>query len=196
MRAAALLVSALILAGCGEKAQKPVDAPAGGITAAPSPTAAVLVAALDLDGLRLVDPASGKTRPLAFGLPRSTVEQAVAKATGITPKPSSLGECPAGPLDFAQFGPLTLNYLDGTFAGWSLRAGELDFSTMDGIGIGSTRSEVESSRTIEAVKDSTLGYEFFVGPSSAETTMSMIFDGADREAKIENLWAGVACNFR
>ena len=62
MRAAALLVSALILAGCGEKAQKPVDAPAGDITAAPSPTAAVLVAALDLDGLRLVDPASGKTR--------------------------------------------------------------------------------------------------------------------------------------
>ncbi len=195
MRAAAVL-AALLLAACGEQARDRPAEPDKAAAAAPEAATAGLVVALDAEGLRLVDPRSGSATPLAFELDRDLVVRAVGRASGIAPQISSMAECLAGPMDFARFGSLTVNFATGSFAGWSLQPGEPAFTTMDGIGVGTTRNEVEASRTIAPVVDSTLGYEFTTVPGSADRSISMIFDGPGPEAKVETLWAGLACNFR
>ncbi|MGX7895588.1 hypothetical protein [Tsuneonella sp. HG222] len=200
MRSAAAFALALLLASCGAGEAEPEAQPATTPTATAAEPAAETPAgpavALDIGGLRLVDPGSGKTTALSFGMPRSTVDAIVAKATGQTAELSHLGECPAGPMDFSAFGALKLHFMDGEFVGWSLDEGLPRLTTMDGIGIGSTRREVEAARTIAMVEGSTLGAEFTLTPSSGESNLSGIFDGDRESAKVQVLWAGIACNFR
>ncbi|WP_224996101.1 hypothetical protein [Cesiribacter sp. SM1] len=162
--------------------------------------------ALTADALQIVDQQTGSTALLSFGMPQdqligivSRVLQAPAKDTGIN------SECGAGPLKMVSWpNGLTLVFKEKEaesaasgsewqFAGWSVESAARapqQLSTMAGVGVGSTRSEMEKAYVIE-VKQTSLGYEF-----STVAGLYGIFDGPGQQAKITNLWSGLSCNFR
>ncbi|WP_119718460.1 hypothetical protein [Cognatilysobacter tabacisoli] len=172
----------------------PPAAPAASPADEPAP-ATTLQLALDGEGLRLVDPASGATRPLAFGQPIAPVIDAVRRSQGTAPTQSTNGECGAGALDMATWPDgLTLVSQGGTFRGWSLnpRSGT-DASarptTMAGIGLGSTRAELDVAYNA-TITPSSLGTEFAAGG------LYGVLGSARADAPITALWAGTSCVFR
>jgi hypothetical protein len=161
-------------------------APVG--TPAP-PEAAAMTLALDDEGLRLIDPTSGSARPLPFGTPMATAIAAATSTFGGPPIEQSVNqECGAGPVLHARWpnGFVALSQED-RFLGWDSR--EPGLTTADGIGIGSTRAELEASRRVE-VEETTLGVEFSAGG------LGGLFGSAESMAPITSLWAGLTCHFR
>lgn len=144
------------------------------------------IPALDGEGLRMVIP-SGATRLLAFGMPRKTVEDAIVRSLGKAGTQGTLEECGAGPIEFSRVDGLTLNFQDGAFIGWMLQPPS-PLTTLDGIGIGTTRSQAEASRRISMIPDSTLGAEFDAGGIGG------FFDGEGGTVSL--LYAGTQCFFR
>ncbi|WP_294296800.1 hypothetical protein [uncultured Sphingomonas sp.] len=188
------------LAGCGPNAipatrnDSAAVAPspsASPVTPTPRPTATAssIVVAIEGEGLRLIDPDSGRTRPIAFGTPRRQTLSALA-ARG-QPETGTNTECGAGPLAWARFSDgLTVQFQDDRFAGWSVdRAAEGKVTTMAGIGPGSTRAALEGAYAI-TLPDSTLGIEFAAGG------MGGLLDGPGKDAEVTDMWAGVTCMFR
>lgn len=161
---------------------QPADAAAPANQAAPA-------LAIESGGLRLFDRSTGSARPLPFGTPQSAVIAALAHLG--RPETNRLEECGAGPLDAASWpGGPTLYFQDSKFAGWALRDGDnAAITTASGIGIGSTRAELDAAYQAE-VFDSSLGTEFSAGE------LFGILDGTGQSAKITNLWAGASCNMR
>ncbi|MFN3817983.1 hypothetical protein [Blastomonas sp.] len=161
------------------------------------------VISLDGEGLRLVDPKSGATRPLAFGVGAAQLKQVAEKLKG----PAQSGrndECGAGPLTYLSWDDgLTLYSLDGLFAGWALdergaaAPAKSDakaqptprLTTISGIGIGSTRAQLLDVYDAK-IEQTTLGTEFNAAG------LSGILDGTGAKAKVTNLWSGVNCVFR
>ena len=192
MRKAAFVLPVL-LAACGsETPAADADATAA---AARAPDVGF---ALDAEGLRFVDPQSGSTRLLPFGSARADAEAAFARSTAEEPERTRNGECGAGPMDFTSYGPFQLNFQDGQLVGWSAGIGAAadSYATMDGLGIGSTRAEVEERRTVTMLEGSTLGEEFVLAPRREDPGIAGIFSAAGPEGRVEALWAGVTCNFR
>jgi hypothetical protein len=139
------------------------------------------------DGLSLVLP-TGTTRQVTFGMPRDAATRAIAAALGSPIEEGDDQECGAGALSFASFrGGLGLYFDGGKFVGWDLdgRDGG-QFATAAGIGIGSTRKQLESANAIK-VEDSTLGVEFGAGD------LSGLLSSRDPDGEITNLWAGTTC---
>jgi hypothetical protein len=141
--------------------------------------------ALSGDGLQLVDPNSGRTRMIAFGTPRTETLALVRSALG---DPSATNRCDVAPLTGAQFGERMAIYFENDrFAGWSANPrGGRDFSSMSGVRIGSTRAEMEDSLVAE-ISQTSLGTEFDAGG------LSGVLSGRGSDARIEGLWAGMAC---
>lgn len=165
------------------------EAPAA-VTSPPlQPAAQPPALAVDGEGLRLIDPASGSARPIGFGTPQGAVMGALAFRG-----PAEAGrneECGAGPLDIANWPDgLTLYFQDGAFVGWWVRdPSKGAITTVSGIGTGSTRADLNKVQTIE-VAETSLGTEFSSG------AMAGLLDGPGREAKVTALWAGASCVFR
>jgi hypothetical protein len=197
MRAWTGLVMLGLLAAC-----KPADKPA--VPSAPpvpeakadGPAAATTAVALDAEGLRFIDKASGKASLLAFGVPREQAEKALANVAGKADDRSDNNECGAGPMAFTRFDAMTLNFQDGRFVGWFLgnEKGAKDYSTASGIGIGTTRAKAKQSVTITDIEDSTLGEEFSIG--TGDTVVGGMFAEPGDAAKVDALFAGVNCFFR
>jgi hypothetical protein len=162
--------------------------------------------ALTSNALQLVNITTGSTIEIPFGKP---IDQMIKITnTALQLKPSFIGinkECGAGPLKMASWkNGLTLVFQqtasdtaklksDWKFAGWYMGIGSdtsQKVSTMAGIGIGSTRAEMESAYVI-AISKTSLGYEF-----STSSGLYGIFEGNEKEAKIISLWSGISCNFR
>lgn len=158
------------------------------------------VIALDGEGLRLVDPKSGATRPLAFGVEEAQLKTVAEKLKG----PAQSGrnaECGAGALNYLSWPDgLTLYSLDGLFAGWALDAPDvakpatgskkpLRLTTISGVGIGSSRTELLAAYDAK-IEQTTLGTEFNAAG------LSGILDSTGPKAKVTNLWSGVNCVFR
>ncbi|MGF1520351.1 MAG: hypothetical protein ACFCVB_21470 [Nodosilinea sp.] len=149
------------------------------------------VLALSGEGLQLVGDQTGSTTALEFGTDMDFVEGVVTNILG-TPLESGMNEeCGAGPQMITQWpGGLVLHAADGEFIGWSARPyTDATLTTMAGVGIGSTRGELEAAYTVE-VFESSLGTEFSTGDLSGILTA----DAPD--ALVENLWAGTTCIFR
>lgn len=189
--------AALALAGCSEASPEPATAPSPTPSAAaasvptptPSarPTVTLAAISLDGDGITLVDPESGGSRPIPFGTAESDVLAAFALRG--TPKRSTNAECGAGPLAFADYPEgITLAFQEGKFAGWSTdtRSGGR-ITNMAGVGPGARRADIEKAMVLEMVPDSTLGAEFTTGG------MSGILDGTGPNAKVSDMWAGATC---
>ncbi len=170
----------------------PAGEPAGAVSPGPpavapdTPSAATLIA-LDGDGLMLVD-SSGSTRAVAFGASEAVVLRAATAAFGEPRDRSSNQECGAGPLEFVSFdGGLLVSLQRGKFVGWTVRrTSGRGPSTMSGIGLGSTRAELEAAYAAK-VATSSLGVEFSAGG------LSGVLASKASTAPITDLWAGANC---
>jgi hypothetical protein len=189
-----------LLAACKPAADEPKSADAD-VPAVPEakndgPNAGTTAISLDGEGLRFVDKASGKASLLAFGVPRAQAETALANVAGREDDRSVNEECGAGVMEFTRYDAMTLNFQDGKFAGWFLgnEPGAGSYSTMSGIGIGTTRAKAAESVAVIDVEDSTLGEEFTIG--TGDKVIGGMFAAPGDAAKIDALFAGANCFFR
>ena len=201
---AMLLAAALGLAAC-QKPTEPV-APQDGIATGSSPVTPVEASgsisaqpvaapkiALDGEGLRIVGQ-TGTTRLIAFGTARALIEKAAAAASGSDGKRGALDECGAGPMQLTTFAGLKLNFQNDKFLGWTAED-DAKLTTMDGIGPGTRRSEVEDARTVQMTPNSTLGAEFSLGDPEQDA-IGGFFESSDKTARVASLYAGLTCFFR
>lgn len=139
------------------------------------------------DELTLVLP-NGSARHVAFGMPRADAVQMISAALGSPVEQADNQDCGAGSLGYAAFRDgLSLYFDDGKFAGWDLDGRENGkFTTANGIGIGTTRKELEAAGPVE-VGETTIGNEFTMGE------LSGLLSSAKPEGEVTNLWAGVTC---
>ncbi|MGB3312482.1 MAG: hypothetical protein WBG32_22255 [Nodosilinea sp.] len=147
--------------------------------------------ALSGEGLQLVGDQSGSTDTLAFGTDMAVVENALTELLGEPVESGENSECGSGPQMITQWpNGLALHAADGEFIGWSASPNtDADLTTIAGVGIDSTRGELEAAYTVE-VTESSLGTEFSTGE------LFGILSSAEPDATVENLWAGTVCNFR
>ncbi len=193
-----LLVAALTACAPGSEPDAPSPSAADGKQATPATagtsgshtaTPATPALAVEAEGLRLFDPATGSARAISFGTAQAQTLAALAFRG--PPGTGTNQECGAGPLAYAS-GPdgLQLWFQDDAFAGWALDGRtEGAITTAAGIGPGSTRADLDSAYTA-TVAQSTLGTEFSAGE------LFGLLNGAGQGAKVTNMWAGVSCNFR
>ena len=163
---------------------------------APEPVeTAPLAASVNLSDVVIVVDANGLgakgEEPLRFGAPRDEVDKAIEAAFGAAPGTSSNEECGAGPMEFSQFGPLQIAYMDGSFAGWFLRQGE-GMATSDGVRPGETTFvDIKRERQVREL-DTTLPGEFQYTTADYGTITGFAEDGETVTA----LQAGISCFFR
>ncbi len=163
---------------------------------------------LTSNALQLVSPISGSSSAIEFGTEETALVNMLRRSLRM--EPTSTGQnkdCGAGTLKMTSWiNGLTVvfqenrhtvvdNETEWQFAGWYLTNGPstvpaLKLTTMAGIGIGSTRAEMEDAYVIE-VSETSLGYEF-----STKTELYGILDGAGKDAKITTMWSGLNCSFR
>ena len=156
--------------------------------------------ALSANAIQIINQANGSAKELGFERPFEQTIETVEKVLKLKPIVILNSECGAGPLKIASWSNgLSLIFRkkqhDGwLFAGWAANQAknpELKLTTMAGIGVGSTRKDMEGAYVIKVTKTS-LGYEFHTNANN----LFGIFDGANEKAKITHLWSGVSCNFR
>lgn len=197
------LAALLLLTACTPDPAPPPAEPAGStatppanasatpapVAATSAPVSAAPVLAVEGEGLRLFNPASGGARPLPFGTAREAIMTALGGRGAA--ESGTQSECGAGPLDYAAWPDgLKLYFQQGKFGGWALdgrAAGKV--TTASGIGPGSSRSELEAAYAVK-VAPTTLGTEFTAG------ALSGLLDGPGPSASVDAMWAGVSCNFR
>ncbi len=189
------LALAALLTACGQPAEDstPTAAPAAPAEPAKAPAkpAVAGAVALDQEGLRLVAE-SGSTRLVKFGVPTADAVAALSSALGNPADRAINSECGAGPTEFVSWSnDLDALFLDGKFAGWSGgRDSGGKVTTMDGVGVGSTRQALTASFGDLKVEESTLGIEFSAGEISG------ILDKDGPAGKVEVIWGGTSCVFR
>lgn len=152
------------------------------------------VLALSVDGLFLVDEQSGKTRAISFDTDIATSITAVSSVLGKPTETSQNSECPAGAMSFITWSNgLTMNAIDKRFVGWTVRRNTegANLTTMNGIGLGKTLTDLKENYSNVEVMESTLGTEFVVSDS-----LSGLLSANKPNGVITNLWSGIACNFR
>jgi len=130
----------------------------------------------------------GASRPVRFGMARADAVRLLATALGNPIEEASSQDCGAGPLGYAAFRDgLSLYFQDGKFAGWDLAGREsAGFATAKGIGIGTSRKELEAAGTVD-VGETSIGNEFMMGE------LSGLLSSPAPDGKVTNLWAGVTC---
>ena len=156
--------------------------------ASAAPVAAVPLINLAPEGLSFVDSASGKARMIAFGATRETIEIAATAAAGNPSERGHSAECGAGAMDFTTYADgLQLTFQEGKFIGWTINhKPSMTFATASGIGVGSTRVELDDAYDVK-IDETSLGTEFGAGD------MSGLLDGTGPKAKITDFWAGTVC---
>ena len=151
----------------------------------------VMVALAD-GGLQTVDVQTGSTLDLLFEVDRDIAVSTVSTALGEPTETVDTSECPAGPLQITSWSNgFSLNTLDETFVGWSVRpnADSENLTTIAGVGIGTSLKNLQDAYDVE-IFESSLGTEFNVGQ------MSGILSSDQPDGEITNLWAGLNCIFR
>lgn len=167
MKPAWALLSAVLVAGC-LNGQSPTASPSGGV-------------GVSKDGLRPV----GSDLRIDFGRAQDGVVAAVTKLQGAGP--SQVGtnsECGAGPVSYAQWSNgLTLNFMDGTFLGWTAQPPFAGPSTVENLRVG-TRIDALGV----PLEDTSLGREFL-----KDGIWGLVLDG---EVQVNTLWSGLTYFFR
>lgn len=195
---------AALLAGCSSPASEAPPDPkqavaqsAGATVAKPvPPTPRVRVETplmLAPDGLLLADHA-GKMQLLPFGTERIKAESAVAIIVGTPITRGSSSECGAGTVDYSNLRDghtprrdgLQMTFQDDKFVGWTINAPDSPLKTAKGIGIGSTRQQLDAAYKVD-VEESSLGLLF----STGELVGLLDQDGI--EGLVTDIWAGTVC---
>ncbi|WP_152559862.1 hypothetical protein [Hymenobacter sp. IS2118] len=208
------LLLASLFVGCQhspDAAQNPATEAPAPVPAQPTPRVAAPASssarpqllALTSNALQLVSQPSGTTREIPFGMAQEQLIGIISKVLQAEPRSVGINsECGAGPLKMASWSNgLTLVFqekkagtaLQWQFVGWYAGAASGATpkpTTMAGVGIGSTRTELEGAYAVK-VAESTLGQEF-----STTSGLYGILDGPGQTAKITSLWSGTSCNFR
>jgi len=193
-RTALALAALVAVAACDRNATPapaetaaPVTTPAAATDAGPTVSTGGL--AIEAEGLRLFDD-TGAARAIPFGTPQATAIAAVAASVGgAAPEVTTNSECGAGPVQFAEFSNgLQLAFQNDQFQGWFVD--EAGVTTVDGMGVGSTRALIAESRTVEMQEDSTLGAEFSSGDVGGFLT------NTTPQGTVTSLYAGLTCFFR
>lgn len=180
MRLLVTLVLAMLLPACGSGGE-PAD-PGAELTA--DATAGDAVVLLEPD--HVVVPGQD---PLQFDeADQDTATAALEAVLGAPTGDEFVAECPSGPVDAVSWGGLDLYFADGTLAGWYLDEPQpAGVSVSGGVGLGTTRNELEEAFADLTVEGSTIGTEWLGGGVSG--TLSS--DGED--GKVEVVWAGLTC---
>ncbi len=158
--------------------------------------------ALTSNALQIVDGITGSTKEVPFGMAIDKLVPIVTNMLHSGPLSDGVNsECGAGPLKMVLWtNGLTLVFQETKkgngnwlFAGWF--AGKptttIDrLMTMAGVGVGSSREELESAYVIK-VNKTTLGVEF-----SVNSGFYGLLSGEGKQATIEVMWSGTSCNFR
>lgn len=195
------LVASGLLAACSPEAEKSVankvatneteiivpSAPPEVNMANASEEAAGVGLNLAPDELTLVLP-NGASRHVGFGTAKVEAVKMVSAALGSPIEEATNQDCGAGALGYAAFrNGLSLYFQDGKFAGWDLDGRENGkFTTGNGIGIGTTRKQLEAAGSVD-VGETTIGNEFMMGG------LSGLLSTPAPDGKVTNLWAGVTC---
>lgn len=144
--------------------------------------------AVESEGLRWFLPPNGSARPLSFGEPEVGVLASLERVRGPAVKGVNQ-DCGAGPVQYANWADgLSLVFQNGEFAGWGLdqrAAGAI--ATANGVGPGTTRTELAASFGSVTFQNTSLGLEFAAGDIFG------LLEGTGPEAKITHMWAGVSC---
>ncbi len=146
------------------------------------------------DGLQLIDGA--RIVQLPFGTGRDEVFTTLEAVLGASPTatPSS-PEC--GNQADEQLlwpGQLSVDIRDDHMISWQLDR-QSPLTTVSGVGLGSTRAEVESSIVI-MVDETSLGTEFATEGGGEGGGMGGLLTGPEETATVTELWAGEICVFR
>ena len=136
--------------------------------------------ALEGEGLRLFHGETGSARPVPFGTSVDGTWSALSASAGTSiVEEGDSAECGN---QFARLeNGLTIWMRGGRFVGWSLR--EPPLGTASGIGIGSSRADLERAYDARVV-ESSLGVEFTAG------ALAGLLESTESDARILNLWAG------
>ena len=194
-----LLPLPLLVAACGDPVTETVD-PLPSETAIAAPEAEEtegVVAAQSLTvldtGLRL-NGVAGEDLTLDFGTAQTEALAALADVLG-NPEMGVNEECGAGPVQFADYGALQLNFQDESLVGWAVddTVSDVEITSETGLAVGDARAMVSANDGFEALEDSTLGEEFTITAGTPDATISGLFDD---EGNVSDLWAGVVCNYR
>ena len=193
--AAATALLTLAAAGCDARhAADNVASPASGKAIGSGASAQIGQAQLRLasSGLLTLPYVGRPGSPVDFGTARGTAIAAVSAVLGAATEESANEECGAGPMQFASFGTLTLNFQDGAFVGWSLRGppGTPPLRSATGLGIGTPRDQImgEGQGPLE-VSETSLGTQF-----DARGIIGLL-SGPEPDATVTALWAGTNCIF-
>jgi hypothetical protein len=195
-----ILLPVLLVTACSEGTE-PADTnamdnaqaaatPAASAPAAAKPAAKPLLT-LREKGLALVDPASRASQPIAFGMAEAETLRRVSDVLG---KPDERGmndECPGGALGYATWRrQITLYFSEGKFAGWMLEPeAPAGLTTEKGIGMRSSREDLDRAYDLNVDEEGSLGVEFGAGEFYGTLT------GPEPEAHVQSLGAGAACIF-
>lgn len=177
-----LLISVWIsIAACGDRQDDQSAATsADELTPASTDTAFV---ALEGEGLRIFLAEGGSARPIAFGTPEA---DASAALTAVLGPPAESGDNPDCAASFATWSNgLTVWFSQNRFVGWHVRP-DSRLTTVDGIGPGTTRSELETEHNAQ-IMPSSLGQEFTVG------ALAGLLESDAPDARVQHLWAGQTC---
>ncbi|PZD74765.1 hypothetical protein C1752_00576 [Acaryochloris thomasi RCC1774] len=152
-----------------------------------------LVLALSGEGLLVIEEQSGKARSISFDTDLATAQAAVSATLGQPTEIAQENECGAGPMSFISWpNGLTMNAMQNQFVGWSVRpeAESANLTTVDGIGLGKTLTDLEASYRVDVI-ESSLGTEF-----NASDSLFGLLSNNQPKGVITHLWSGIACNFR
>lgn len=139
---------------------------------------------LEGEGLRVFLEGSGSARPVPFGTSRDRTMRILTRVQDQGPVEE--GENPDCGVHYASWGNgLVVVFARDEFAGWSVARGST-LTTAAGVGLGSTRAELESAYAAQ-VEPSSLGIEFSAGG------LAGALESGSADAPIIALWAGVAC---
>lgn len=145
--------------------------------------------ALEPEGLRWFLPPNGTARPLPFGMAQADVLASLERVRGEAAEGTN-SDCGAGPVQYANWADgLSLLFKNGRFAGWGLDGRAADgITSADGIGVGTTRAELDAAiGPTLVVRQTSLGTEFTAGAYHG------LFGSNKPDARITDMWAGVSC---
>lgn len=163
--------------------QSPASAAPAGEQASYTLTATGLIAVQAVEG-------RGTATTLNFGDAQDKVTGALEILLG-KPKLSENAECGAGPMQFADFGPITASFQNGKFVGW-LAEGGPGFETTDAVAPGARFADLVRDHRATMVAGSTLDGEFELTPPDGGAMGGFV--GSD--GRVKSLHAGVTCFFR
>jgi hypothetical protein len=201
--AALLAVVAVLAAGCGgdDDGTATTDSTASTTTAAGDPTTTAsgstttvvddveLLLVLTPDGVGFTTADSGSINRVDFGSAQELTVDLVTKSLGEPSDVTSQPECPPGPAEEARFDGIVLTFQEGSFVGWSVGKGST-LTTVDGIGVGSTLTELRAAFADVEQVESSLGVEVLAGGYDI-----LLSDDTD-QGEVDSMLAGANCVFR